>query len=53
MSPPSEVCDSPAEAAHYHIIGGKFEIFTGDPKFGWPQRKEVRYFLFLIFHIFF
>jgi hypothetical protein len=33
---PLEVCDSPDQAAHYHILG-----FVSDPALGWLQSAEV------------
>jgi hypothetical protein len=42
LSPPSEVYDSPGQAAHYHILGLCVGGFVPDLAIGWLQSKKER-----------
>jgi hypothetical protein len=39
MSSPLVVCDSPEQAAHYHILSG----FISDPALGRLQNEDISY----------
>jgi hypothetical protein len=39
-----EVCGSPDQAVHYHILNLYVGGFTSDPELGWLQSKEVSFF---------
>jgi hypothetical protein len=48
LSPPSEMCSSPGQAAHYQILGLYDCGFIFDPKFGWlVVELEVGYCLWV------
>lgn len=36
------MCDSPDQAAHYHIPDVYVRDFISEPAFGWSQRKETK-----------
>jgi hypothetical protein len=36
---PPEMCDSPDQAAHYHVLDLYVGGFTSDPELGWLQNK--------------
>jgi hypothetical protein len=41
LSPPHEVCDCSAQAAHYHNLGPKLRASLLTRHIGWKQKKKV------------
>jgi hypothetical protein len=41
ISTPHVLCDSPDQAAHYHILVLQVAVFILDPVLGWLQRYSL------------